>query len=1165
MTNEEREAFLSQQRQNEYDLGFLANEDPSLYKAVMDKQAAERVFAGDAFKQDPLNPDRLVLNVPSQAAADYLQKQGTIQPLEGYYTGKSRRDLVDWFAPENGFKRDSAEKFMGGGSDNMGLGVADFIGAGVLDAYDGWNYLKDISQRNRDARALLTQELVDEGYSTGSIDFYKEFTKRLPEPEGSGEALFDVAFGVGEVAAVAKLSFKALGKFFKRFNPNASRLPIPEVNVADAVPADTPQFGALAAQQQQLDDIDDDFIPIDENWTDNLDEYPIAMDSVDEQLATGFTPDDVVEPTYNLDETWPEALLNNALLEREAAANAGLNPEVTRYGSTHTAEDDLLLAQLQAPDDDGSWMRDAYEIYNRRLNERIDTALATRPEYQTPSVIRDIEELRAAGEPPSMIEEYLAGVEKEHERDFGKVQLISQARNTGQLRDLYERYNLPIPKTAAEERAADLIIKVATGEPIDQSMRRGIDLDYLEAHATPYVFNKAKPTIQETLEAERQYGVLNDVSVGQETDMDALTDAYIRHLENGAFGNNSYIPTFSPSVRAAEELPQEKGSYTQLKAWMLKNGAKAKEMEWTGADEAFEGRTNVTKKELVDYLTDNQNLLLTDRQTAQGVMVGDLDGGDMRMRLERYVEDNLDDEVQMLQDNFESNWEYNTDFDSIADYIAAGNDEALDEIAKSMRVINIRNGKDLAESYPDGWVSYSRRSNKYEVFADRDEAMQADMPDFTDDARQSLEESLGAMRLYDTDAYNRNILGIEGDVADPSELEYAKYFPKGGTNMSETTYQFRDPTGEFPEDYFKESHFDDLGKDENLVAHARTAEFPVQGGGTAFHVGEAQSDLQQGIRKSKQPPRTREQELKVPQEEALLFDIRDQTVKAEDILNRSVFGDDVGMARLERRSHPKYAEKLETYKKVMADFKTKQSQAASENGEFVIWQPHQISDDRTFFGHERGTMNKMRSELDEFAQYIIDLASDVPPALLDTPEFSQYKPYINWAERYTKDLAPKLDVLTADYAKLGKAGFENTATGAPFVESTDAWVSMLLKRQLKEAVESGANFMTLPNPEMVKKYTYGDLEGHRTFYGDIATGNLLDIARLYDPDATLVGKLIETSAGPEPVSALPLTRRLVDAIMKKGISTYAVPLAVGTGAGYGALNQVGGQDGESGG
>ena len=59
---------------------------------------------------------------------------------------------------------------------------------------------------------------------------------------------------------------------------------------------------------------------------------------------------------------------------------------------------------------------------------------------------------------------------------------------------------------------------------------------------------------------------------------------------------------------------------------MLKNGAKAKEMEWTGADEAFEGRTDVTKKELVDYLTDNQYLLWEKRATAKGVMRGSTDG-----------------------------------------------------------------------------------------------------------------------------------------------------------------------------------------------------------------------------------------------------------------------------------------------------------------------------------------------------------------------------------------------------------------------------------------------------------------------------------------------------------------------------------------------------------
>jgi hypothetical protein len=1084
MTNEEREALLNQQRQSQYDLEFLANEDPSLYKAVMDKQAAE--------------PRPRFSGPPS------MSEFGSLIGLDDtYQSGNYRRDAVDLLYPEIGFKRDEAQKIMGGGSRNLGIGLADLtLVGGPLDALGGWNYLKEMSQRNREAKATVRQTLVDEGYNPASTEFWKELQKRLPKKEGSGEALFDVAFGALELGVAAKLSFEVLGNFFKNVIPKNPFLTLEEYL------AESLRQRELGASQR----------------------LPISMDSVDEQLATGFTPDDVVEPTDNLDE-----ILENA---------------------DFTSENDQLLNDLGIND------VDAYTAdYNRRLNERIDTALATRPEYQTPSVIRDVEQLRAAGEEPSMIEVYLDSIKKQYEKDFGQIDLISQARNTGQLRELYKKNGLPIPKTYAEERAADLIIqsrytgRVATGEPIDQDMRRGVDLDYLKAHATPDVFNKAKPTIQETLELERQRGFSNNIN-----------------NDIGALNNTPVSPRlYSPSVRAAEGLPQEKGSYTQLKAWMLKNGAKAKEMEWTGADEAFEGRTDVTKQELVDYLTDNQNLLFTDRTTAKGVMRGSTDGRETREARETYVDGRLYDEIRHLEDSFDSGWEYGTEFESIADYIAGGNDEVLDEIARSMRVQNIRNGQDLAESYPDGWVNYNRSTKEYEVFADRDEAMQAEMPDFTEEARQSLRDYVDDLEQDDPDEYNRILFGNEL-TADPSELVYAKYFPKGGTNMSETTYQFRDPTGKLPDDYFKEKHFEETGADLNLVAHARTAEFPVQGGGTAFHVGEGQADIAQALREKdkatgevrKFTPRTREEEIQIPQEEALFYDIRDQIVTAEDILNRSVFGDDVGMSTAWRRSQGEYAEQLETFKKVMADFKTKQSQAASENGEFVIWQPHQISDEATFFDEAKGEMANMRENLDAFSKYIIDLARDVPPALLDTPEFSQYKPYIDWAELYTKDIGPKIAYLQVEHAKIKKPDYENTKTGAPFIESTDAWVGMLLKRQLKEAIESGANFMTLPNPKMVKKYTYGEYEGHRTFYGDIATSNLLDIAKSYDPDATLVGKLIETDAGPEPVSALPLTQKLIDAIMEKGISTYAVPLAVGAGSGYGALNQVGGQDGSSG-
>jgi hypothetical protein len=810
MTNEEREALLNQQRQSQYDLEFLANEDPSLYKAVMDKQAAE--------------PRPRFSGPPS------MSEFGSLIGLDDtYQSGNYRRDVVDYFYPEQSYQRDNAQNIMGGGSRNLGIGPADLtLVGGPLDALGGWNYLKEMSQRNREAEATVRQTLVDEGYNPASTEFWKELQKRLPKKEGSGEALFDVAFGALEVGTAAKLSFEVLGNFFKKFIPKDPFLTLEEYL------AESLRQRELGASQR----------------------LPISMDSVDEQLATGFTPDDVVEPTDNLDET---------------LANADFNPD----GYTFTAEDDLLLAQINAPDDDISWMRDANEIYNRRLNERIDTALATRPEYQTPSVIRDIEQLRAAGEEPSMIEEYLAGVTKEYERDFGQIDLISQARNTGQLRELYEKNGLPIPKTYAEERAADLIIqsrytgRVATGEPIDQDMRRGIDLDYLKAHATPDVFNKAKPTIQETLELERQRNFFSD------------------NLYNdiGALNNTPVSPRlYSPSVRAAEGLPQEKGSYTQLKAWMLKNGAKAKEMEWTGADEAFEGRTDVTKKELVDYLTDNQYLLWEKRATAKGVMRGATAGRETREARETYVDGRLYDEIRNLEDSFDSGWEYGTEFESIADFVAGGNDEVLDEIARSMRVQNIRNGQDLAESYPDGWVNYNRSTKEYEVFADRDEAMQADMPDFTEEARQSLRDYVDDLEQDDPDEYNRILFGNEL-TADPSELVYAKYFPQGGTNMSETTYQFGDPTGKLPDDYFKNpEHFEETGADLNLVAHARTAEFPVQGGGTAFHVGEGQSDIAQALREKdkatgevrKFTPRTREEEIQIPQEEALFYDIREQ-------------------------------------------------------------------------------------------------------------------------------------------------------------------------------------------------------------------------------------------------------------------------------------------------
>jgi hypothetical protein len=66
-------------------------------------------------------------------------------------------------------------------------------------------------------------------------------------------------------------------------------------------------------------------------------------------------------------------------------------------------------------------------------------------------------------------------------------------------------------------------------------------------------------------------------------------------------------PFYSAVERAVQELPQEKGSAAQMRAMISKTpGVKAEEMQWTGLDDYLAGKTNVTRKELVDYMAANK-------------------------------------------------------------------------------------------------------------------------------------------------------------------------------------------------------------------------------------------------------------------------------------------------------------------------------------------------------------------------------------------------------------------------------------------------------------------------------------------------------------------------------------------------------------------------------
>ena len=147
--------------------------------------------------------------------------------------------------------------------------------------------------------------------------------------------------------------------------------------------------------------------------------------------------------------------------------------------------------------------------------------------------------------------------------------------------------------------------RMYSGYTPPEDFRYGADLDYLKAHAPADVYNKQGPTMLEAKLIEQQEGRLG-----------ALPP-----INDGNDGPRIAPEFYSAAVQAARKLNVKSASYPELKRLMLKQkGVKIKELEWSGADEAFEGRKDVTPKELVEYLEDNTNLI--EAKTIQGQLSG---------------------------------------------------------------------------------------------------------------------------------------------------------------------------------------------------------------------------------------------------------------------------------------------------------------------------------------------------------------------------------------------------------------------------------------------------------------------------------------------------------------------------------------------------------------
>lgn len=574
------------------------------------------------------------------------------------------------------------------------------------------------------------------------------------------------------------------------------------------------------------------------------------------------------------------------------------------------------------------------------------------------------------------------------------------------------------------------------------------------------------------------------------------------------------VPLYSASTRAAENLPQNKGSYEQMRAMLIKGGAKEDELEWSGFDTEFRDQGKVSKAGIIDYLENNAgfNMIDTVSDTADGILDGDSAMSEYDLE-QRWIQSNLEAEKQYYLNDYR--------YDMLR---GGGNDtqqwtmlsaKEQQDVVDEMGYDSIQDLEQyLKQNYegddtwmtPSGWGN--GRSTDWNFHADEDEAVQYVLDDDSAEelAEQALTDQFNQMDIVDV----RDQLGL-GNSADTGDVQYADYFTQGGEDYTENRYQYVPPDADLRGGQFDQSHWNEP---DNMV-HTRTALFPVISGGKTHHVGEIQSDWGQQLRK--------------------------QTEKSGEygkLYRAKTFDED----RAEGETAMARDKIFRIHTNAQARFGAKVQR--DENGR-VYPDPDMKA---AMFEYEYGFKPKIAP-----LGRIMDMPNDSPEALFydyipTTETISNFYTNINnkhpeavaFQEKYGAGYKAAMEELSAKGLPSEVRGYKE---GGPIIGSTNKWVDFALRQELATAIAGGQEWMTFSSPKMASAMTMERSEGGE-FYGKIVPQRMKDVLKKFDKKAKLEPVTIQTADGEQEVMGLRLTDDLVRKIAEKGgIPLFSAALA----------------------
>ena len=159
-----------------------------------------------------------------------------------------------------------------------------------------------------------------------------------------------------------------------------------------------------------------------------------------------------------------------------------------------------------------------------------------------------------------------------------------------------------------EDASAYERLKGRLGNAVEGAVLGGIVDTIRHIKQTPQLLEKARNSIIQAGKNAEARMAEGGVQLNTGMDPDPLIAGAGKLVSRAVGpGGQDYIGFYSKLTDEIKNLPDgTKGSFEQLRATLINKGAKDDELYWTGFDDFFEGRTDITKAEMLEFAEKNR-------------------------------------------------------------------------------------------------------------------------------------------------------------------------------------------------------------------------------------------------------------------------------------------------------------------------------------------------------------------------------------------------------------------------------------------------------------------------------------------------------------------------------------------------------------------------------